>query len=403
MNVPFTPTRAAGLERLARFLPKAGRAYAAQRNFDRPGAGHASVSTLSPWLRHRLVTEAEVLQAVLGRHSPSSAEKFVQEVFWRSYFKGWLERRPTIWSDYRRGVEDALERRAASSDLGARLDAAESGRTGIDCFDAWARELAETGYLHNHARMWTASIWIFTLRLPWELGADWFLRNLLDGDPASNTLGWRWVAGLQTRGKAYVARASNIAHYTEGRFNPAGQLNEDPEPLAGPEPPPIRPVPTGAALESRKRTGVLLTEEDLSPGFLLQLMPEPAVAHATLVSVRDRSPSDTAAHVSDFSGRAVQDARSRWADRLGARGTDADSPESVAEWAETERLEQVATAYAPVGPAAEALDRLGRELQRRGIRLVRVPREEDLAAWQHATHGFFRFKKHIPELLEQLG
>ncbi len=76
------------------------------------------------------------------------------------------------------------------------------------------------GYLHNHARMWFASIWIFTLRLPWVLGADFFMRHLCDGDPASNTLSWRWVAGLHTRGKTYLARASNIATYTGGRFTP---------------------------------------------------------------------------------------------------------------------------------------------------------------------------------------
>ncbi len=77
-----------------------------------------------------------------------------------------------------------------------------------------------TGYLHNHARMWFASIWIFTLRLPWELGADFFLRHLLDGDPASNTLSWRWVGGMQTMGKTYLARADNIATL-HGRAVPA--------------------------------------------------------------------------------------------------------------------------------------------------------------------------------------
>ena len=60
--------------------------------------------------------------------------------------------------------------------------------TGIEGFDDWARELVDTGYMHNHARMWFASIWIFTLRLPWALGADFFLRHLLDADAASNTL-----------------------------------------------------------------------------------------------------------------------------------------------------------------------------------------------------------------------
>ena len=94
------------------------------------------------------------------------------------------------------------------------------GQTGIECFDTWARELTTTGYLHNYARMWFASIWIFTLKLPWQLGPDFFLRHLLDGDTASNTLSWRWVAGLQTVGKTYLARAANISRYTGGRFKP---------------------------------------------------------------------------------------------------------------------------------------------------------------------------------------
>jgi deoxyribodipyrimidine photo-lyase len=70
-----------------------------------------------------------------------------------------------------------------------------NGQTGLDCFDSWASELIETGYLHNNARMWFASIWIFTL-------------------------GWRWVAGLHTRGKPYPADAQNIATFTAGRFAP---------------------------------------------------------------------------------------------------------------------------------------------------------------------------------------
>ena len=208
----FDPTRTAALERLSAFVPLAGRAYAAQRNYDRPG--HDDVSRLSPYIRHRILTEEEVLRAVLGRHSLSAAEKFVQEVFWRTYWKGWLEQRPTVWSDYRRGLNGARNRIATEGGLRADWEAACRGDTGISAFDHWAKELADTGYLHNHARMWFASIWVFTLNLPWELGADFFMRHLLDADAASNTLSWRWVAGLQTVGKNYVARASNISKYT---------------------------------------------------------------------------------------------------------------------------------------------------------------------------------------------
>ncbi|MBF9061264.1 DNA photolyase, partial [Rhodobacterales bacterium HKCCSP123] len=244
-NAPLPPplaTRTEALARLSRFLPRAGRDYAARRNYDLPGAGHPHVSQLSPYLRHRLLTEEEVLSAVLARFSLGTAEKFVQEVCWRTYWKGWLEMRPAVWAAYRRELAELLE--GADATLTNRLAAAEGGETGIDCFDAWARELLTTGYLHNHARMWFASIWIFTLGLPWQAGADLFLRRLLDGDPASNTLGWRWVAGLQTRGKHYLARPDNIARYTEGRFAPAG-LVSDAAPLEGPAPPQRRAAPAG--------------------------------------------------------------------------------------------------------------------------------------------------------------
>ena len=104
---------------------------------------------------------------------------------------------------------DAEGRAKLAANAGLRLafGRAVDGRTGIDGFDDWARELTATHWLHNHARMWFASIWIFTLRLPWALGADFFMRHLIDGDPASNTLSWRWVAGLHTRSKPYAARA----------------------------------------------------------------------------------------------------------------------------------------------------------------------------------------------------
>ena len=118
------------------------------------------------------------------------------------------------------GLEGDLTVLEKDKRLRAGYLAAIDGETGIECFDAWSAELRETGYLHNHARMWFASIWIFTLKLPWRLGADFFYRHLLDGDAASNTLSWRWVAGLHTRGKPYAARADNIATYSEGRFTP---------------------------------------------------------------------------------------------------------------------------------------------------------------------------------------
>jgi len=390
-------TRTEALRHLQRFVPRAGRDYSARRNFDLPAQGHPHVSQLSPYLRHRLITEDEVLAAVLARHSLDAAEKFVQEVFWRSYWKGWLEQRPSLWRAYQDGLAQALDDPALSD----RLAAAEAGRTGIDAFDAWMTELTGTGYLHNHARMWAASIWIFTLRLPWEAGADLFLRHLLDGDPASNTLSWRWVAGLQTHGKHYLARADNIARYTEGRFQPDG-LAQDALPLSGPVHPPRCALAKDGVAQRDLATGILCTEEDLSPAFVLEEAPDTILGHAGLISVAGRSPLPVSAKVTMFTHDAMDDARGRWAGRMGDAGPTTDDPARIVDWAQALGLKQVITAYAPIGPAATALNTLDQSLGAAGISLVRRIRRYDQAAWPHATAGFFRFREQIPDLLRPI-
>ena len=390
-------TRTDALDRLRRFVPLAGRDYAARRNFDLGPQGHPNVSGLSPYLRHRLITEPEVIAAVLGRHSPAAAEKFIQEVVWRTYWKGWLEMRPQVWSEYRQGLLRALD----DGRIADRLATAAAGQTGIDCFDAWARELIETGYLHNHARMWFASIWIFTLRLPWEAGADLFMRHLLDGDPASNTLSWRWVAGVQTQGKHYLARPDNIARYTEGRFAPKG-LVADAAPLSGPPHPARKALPADASPDPALACAILLTEEDLSPGFLFDDLTAPVLAHAGLVSVTGRSPLGVARPVVDFTHAAMRDAMTRWAGKMGTPGPASDDPSAILHWAQAQGIGQIVTAHAPTGPAAQALDLLQAGLDAAGIRLIRRIRRYDQSAWPHATAGFFRFKEQIPALINAI-
>ena len=177
--------------------------YARDRNHVIPG--HPAVSRLSPAIRHRLITEAEVVAAVLRAHAFSRVEKFVQEVYWRRYWKSWLALRPEVWSEFLRDLEAIGENPAVR-----RIEEYQTGNRVIDYF---ANELVTTGYLHNHARMWFAGWWVHEARLPWQSGAAFFFRHLLDGDPASNTLSWRWVAGLQTAGKTYLARRSNLEKY----------------------------------------------------------------------------------------------------------------------------------------------------------------------------------------------
>ncbi|WP_284177223.1 FAD-binding domain-containing protein [Rhabdaerophilum sp. SD176] len=399
----FEPGRAAGLLRLRAFLPSAGRAYADRRNSDYGPDRRDNVSVLSPYLRHRLVTEAEVLEAVLDRHSPASAEKFIQEVLWRAYFKGHLETRPEIWRRYRAALAGQVAALDGKGGFRKAYEAAISGRTGIDAFDAWVSELEETGYLHNHARMWFASIWIFTLRLPWELGADFMIRHLLDGDPASNTSSWRWVGGLHTRGKTYLARPDNIAGFTGGRFSPRGlakeaiALDEPPLPAARPPRAPLSGPGTG-------KTGLLLTEEDLHPESLgLEGMNLMAVAGAHAVD--GRSPLPVAEAVQAFTEAALTDGLDRAARYWGVEAGQLPSLTAIAlgDWARRQGLSRIVTAYAPLGPVAEALAEAAPVLAREGITLVELRRAYDEACWPHATRGFFALKEKIPSIFETLG
>lgn len=384
-------TRRKALERLDAFAPAAGRAYAAHRN----DASKGAVSRLSFALRHRLITEVEVLEAVLRAHPAEAAEKFIQEVCWRSYWKGWLQMRPTVWADYRAARDAPPD----SDAMAARLRQAMAGQTGIDCFDAWARELTETGYLHNHVRMWVASIWIFTLQLPWAAGADWFMSQLLDGDPASNTLSWRWVAGLQTRGKHYVARAKNIARFTGGEHHPVGQLNEDPAPLSGPpNPEPVAlDLPGEAGLDASDVLLVLDDELSVEQGWL-----DPRSAGSVLLAstAEARSLRPVSSRVVQAVGTALEDTRQRL-EAAGARRVERVDLSDVPHRVQRLGARRVVTAKAPVGPATDALSALETALNRMGVPLLQCTRAWDQDAWPRATHGYFRFRKSIPALLDR--
>jgi len=389
-------TRAAALLRLAAFTPRMGRAYAEARNADRGPGRHEAVSRLSAAIRHRRLTEAEVIGAALAAHGPEGAATFIEEVCWRSYWKGWLQLRPAVWAGYRAGLARAVQALATNGGLRKAHAAACRGETGIACFDAWARELVATGYLHNHARMWFASIWIFTLRLPWQLGADLFLRHLADGDAASNTLSWRWVGGLQTVGKHYLARAENISRWTEGRFDPRGELEEHapplpPEPLPGPTPlRPAQPPPPGAA-------ALLLHEEDAGVESL-DVGGAEIVAVAATAWPEARSPLLVAPSVQAGVEAALADALAAAQARFGVPGRRL-APAEVTAWARAVGVRRILVPEAPVGWTAEGLARLAEELAAAGIALHPLRRAWDTACWPFATRGFFAFRERIPQLL----
>jgi deoxyribodipyrimidine photo-lyase len=374
MDRTFPMTRDAALDRLSAFLAQAGLAYAGARNTDRGPGAEPTTSALSPYLRRRLITEAEVVAAADSALGDGGAEKFVSEVFWRTYFKGHLETHPGAWTGFLSLAATDRARLDAEPGLRRTYEAAVAGRTGIDGFDDWVGDLVETGWLHNHTRMWFASIWIFTLRLPWVLGADFFLQHLLDGDPASNTLSWRWVAGLHTRGKAYAARAENIRRYTAGRFSP-NTLNESPVALEEADAPATVPLPQADATPPGE-VALLLHLDDLHPeslplGGAMVTRVGGLLAHAPnaseLVRKADREAmADALARARHHFGCTAELVAPGWAGDL-----------------------PVVTAWASVGPSADALP----------PNCLRVRRSWDELTWPHAKRGYFQVKTAIPSIL----
>ena len=218
----FETTRDGALKKLDNFIENEIINYNSKRNFDFGPKERKNVSCLSPYITHRLITEYETVERVLKKRPYQKVEKYVQEIFWRVYWKGWLELRPKVWADFTEDLKNIKD--------DEKIQQAVNGKTQISCFNDWVNEIKEFNYLHNHTRMWFASIWIFTLKLPWQKGAEFFLKYLLDGDAASNTLSWRWVGGLQTKGKNYSAQSWNIEKFTNNKYKNI-RLVENPIPL----------------------------------------------------------------------------------------------------------------------------------------------------------------------------
>ena len=414
---PPQASRAQGLEQLEAFISKAGRAYQTHRNTDLGPGRHGHVSLLSPYLRHRLIDETEVLSQVLAEHSQSEAFKFVQEVFWRSYWKGWLEQRSLLWPEYQQQLPGILQRQTQNRRQSDDYNAAVNGATHIALFNEWCEELVRTGYLHNHARMWFASIWIFTLKLPWQLGADFFVRHLMDGDPASNTLGWRWVAGLHTAGKSYLATAKNIKTCAQARL--AGRSDQElglnklatstfnlPEHLSAKAlqkteirwPAPETADPAGYQA-NHGRTALLLTEEDLT--WMPSQPPQGIVALSASPRSVIASCSDVVRH---FTESAIHDGLQRFTGHYASLGLpcaeSALDDEALVRWLVEQRMDAVVCAYAPMGPTRLRLRALRGQLACKGISMRMQMRDYDRLVWPHASRGFFQLGKRIPEFLD---
>lgn len=406
MNMPLT--RRDALAAWQDFLPKVS-AYSHRRNHVEPA--HRNVSRLSAALRYRLISEDEIIHDTLQNHDFSGAEKWLQEVCWRRYWKSWLETRPDVWNSSRQRVRKL--RQTLPEAVIHRAEKVARGESGVACLDAIAEELITTGYLHNHARMWWASYWIHVECLPWELGADFFFRHLLDADPASNTLSWRWVAGLQTVGKTYLVRRSNIEKYApellrhdntgsariaDGAFSPT-VVTEFAQTVRQPLPDYLETFP-----RSDSRIGLWLHADDLLPelGPLRSLTPVSVAAFSSEHLYRQ--------HYKLSEGRitALTTVQSDGLARAGAHfkchtalNHGEDPATSLCAWAAAHALDEI-IAFAPnVGPVADILPRLRKLLSSAGIPLTLIRRSSDTQAFALAGAGFFPFWEKMGRYLKQ--
>ena len=377
----FESSRVKAIEKLNKFIEKNLFEYSKLRNFDFGPDKRSNISCLSPYITHGIINELEVIDKSLKKFSFSKNEKFIQEVLWRVYWKGWLELRPNVWSDYLIELNNLRDQFKSNQ---IYLNAIE-GKTNLECFNQWVNELKENNYLHNHTRMWFASIWIFTLELPWQLGAEFFMQHLYDGDSASNTLGWRWVAGIQTQGKHYLASEWNIKKFTNNRFQNI-KLNENAPPKVSEKSYPLikREFNNPQNVEEKN---LLIFENNLS--FEITDFKANKFEKIYIVSNKNENRSiKLSEKLVKFKSLLMEDQKQRLKDK----SIDCE----VIDISEVKNIVNYYALYTTVG---ENLDYLNSN----NIKMNFLYRNLDKLAWQYCNKGFFNFKNYIPKIVSSLS
>ena len=374
----FGTSRASAIENLNRFVDQNLFEYSKLRNFDYGPNNRSNISCLSPYITHGVISELEVIKKSLSKFSFSKNEKFIQEVLWRTYWKGWLELRPNVWTDYLNELKKICEEFKDNQNYRNAIE----GNTNIECFNEWVKELKETNYLHNHARMWFASIWIFTLDLPWQLGAEFFMKHLYDGDAASNTLGWRWVAGIQTQGKNYLASEWNIKKFTNNRFSNI-KLNENAPPKTN------NKTYAASKLEfnnpqNLEEKNLLIFENNLS--FEISDFKDQKFKKVFLISNKNENRTiELSEKLVKFKSQLIEDQKKR----LEEKSIDTE----IIDLSEIQNINE--TSYGLYPTVGENLDFINTN----NLKIEFLYRKLDQFSWQYCNKGFFNFKNYIPKII----
>jgi len=377
----FKPTRAFAIEKLNNFIEKNLIDYSKLRNFDYGQDNRENVSCLSPYISHGIISEIEIINKSLKKYSFIKNEKFIQEILWRVYWKGWLELRPNVWLDYLNNLKKIRENFKNNQNF---LNAIE-GKTNIDCFDYWINELKKNNYLHNHTRMWFASIWIFTLKLPWQLGAEFFMQHLYDGDAASNTLSWKWVAGIQTQGKNYIATEWNIKKFTNNRFRKV-KLNENAKPILNEKTYSIinRDFTN---VEILKDKTLLIFENNLS--FEINDFKENKFKKILLIDHKNNYRTiNLSEKVMNFKSSLLEDQKKRLIEKsINCEIVSINEIKNI--------TENIYAIYPSIG---ESLDFINLN---RLKNIQFLYRKLDQFSWRYCNKGFFNFKNYIPKIIQK--
>jgi deoxyribodipyrimidine photo-lyase len=378
----YLNNRIDALKKLDDFIEKNLLEYTKLRNFDFGTQNRKNISCLSPYVSHGIISEIEIINKVLKKHLFNKSEKFIQEVLWRIYWKGWLELRPDVWNDYLISLKTQRKKYKNNKNY---FNAVE-GNTKIQCFNDWVKELKETNYLHNHTRMWFASIWIFTLDLPWELGAEFFLKHLYDGDSASNTLGWRWVAGIQTPGKHYLASEWNIKKFTNNRYEKI-KLNENAKPKISDK---IYPISKGNFLNSKITDGKILLIFDNNLSFETSDFKDKKFNKILIVDSNESRKIALSDRVIKFKESLLQDQL----ERLKNLSIDCE----IIKIKDIKKYSN--DSYALYPSVGENLDFINSN-ELKNIQFVY--RKIDQLSWKYCNKGFFNFKNYIPKIIQSIS
>ena len=371
----FETTRDGALKKLDNFIENEIINYNSKRNFDFGPKERKNVSCLSPYITHRLITEYETVERVLKKRPYQKVEKYVQEIFWRIYWKGWLELRPKVWTDFTEDLKNIKD--------DEKLQQAVNGKTQISCFNDWVNEIKEFNYLHNHTRMWFASIWIFTLKLPWQKGAEFFLKYLLDGDAASNTLSWRWVAGLQTKGKNYSAQSWNIEKFTNNKYKNI-RLAENPIPLQDKREYKLTEIENFN--DSEKVKNLIFFENDLN---LENYNLDNYQNIYCLLLENDKRKIKLDQKVLDFKRIIIKN-------HLKTLSKDIKFLENSQNLNILDGVKELDVIYPSIGENLSFIKRLNKI---KDIKFRFLKNEKDLFCWNFSNKGYFNFKSNIPKII----